>query len=82
MAITKFAFCHGWVLDQNYNEVTCKVRERCLYFDVSFYRNHGHHMDEFEELFPFEPCGWFLERSKQEVAMTKEEDSFIALLHG
>lgn len=72
--MAKFAFCHGWYLDANFCEVTCKRRERCAYYDVDFYRKHGHHLYEFEELFPHEPCEWFMERTtnvkKEEIDKT------------
>ena len=54
-----FAFCHGWYINRDYNEVMCKKRGRCPYYDIDFYRKHGNHLQDFEELFPEEPCKWF-----------------------
>lgn len=65
----KYAFCHGWTVDarKGFNEVTCQCRESCAYYDVNFYRHHLHHLDDFEEMFPFEPCQYFLKKSEREV---------------
>lgn len=56
-----WAFCHGWMVDPiDFTEVTCKNREKCAYYDIDFYRKHGHHLDDFEELFPMKPCQGFV----------------------
>ena len=60
-----YSFCHGWELSERkgFAEVTCRRRESCAYYSVTFYREHGDHLDDFEELFPLEPCPYFTERS-------------------
>ena len=60
--MARYGFCHGWYLDRGFAEVTCKRRETCAYYDVDFYRHHVHHLDDFEEMFPIDPCPWYLER--------------------
>ena len=62
MGSPKWAFCHGWYLDECFCEVTCRRRERCAYYDEDFYMKHKRHLEDFEELFPQEPCSWFVER--------------------
>jgi hypothetical protein len=49
---------------------------------VEFYRHHGHHLEDFDEMFPFEPCQFFLPRgeSRGTVAKEEHEDSFLDLL--
>lgn len=66
----QYSFCHGWMVEKRtFAEVTCKQRERCQYYSEDFYRHHGDHLDDFEEMFPFEPCPYFLER----IGETKKE---------
>ena len=78
----RFAFCHGWTIDKNFSEVTWKRREKCQYYDVDFYRKHVHHLEEFEEMFPSEPCSYFLPRCQTEPKQDAEVDAFLALLKG
>ena len=77
----KYSFCHGWMVrPRDFNEVTCRRRESCRYYDVEFYKKHAHHLDEFEEMFPMEPCQFFLPNYK---SVKKEEgvenNDFFAL---
>ena len=78
-----FAFCHGWELSERkgFAEVTCRRRESCAYYSVTFYREHGDHLDDFEELFPLEPCPYFTERSvaKREEPADGKADFFSFL---
>lgn len=77
MAGTKYGFCHGWMIEPvGHTEVTCKQRERYAYFDVEFYRNHGHHLEDFEEMFPYEPCKFFIPKSVEEKNVKKEDNPF------
>jgi len=78
----KFSFCHGWTVDvrKGFNEVTCRRREHCCYYDADFYRHHGHHLEDFDEMFPFEPCPFFMERGDVVHEQKEDEDSFLALL--
>ena len=80
----KYSFCHGWTVDvrKGFSEVTCRRRESCRYYDVEFYRHHGHHLEDFDEMFPFEPCQFFLPRGESRGTVAKEdhEDSFLDLL--
>lgn len=62
-------------------EVTCKMRERCAYFDIYFYRHHRDHLDEFEEMFPFVPCKFFVEKVSSETKHT-ERDVVVDFLCG
>jgi hypothetical protein len=80
--MAKYSFCRGIFLDANFCEVTCKRRERCAYYDVEFYRKHGHHLDEFEELFPHEPCGWFVEKVADVPQHTEHGNDLFAMLKG
>ena len=71
--MVKYSFCHGWAINPvDFTEVTCRNREKCAYFDVEFYRKHGNHLEEFEELFPFDPCGFFF--PKQEAKNIEKEE--------
>lgn len=77
----KYAFCHGWMIEPfGHTEVTCKKRESCAYFDIDFYSKHKHHLDEFEEMFPFEPCQFFFGKTGAETKSEKREDSFDIFL--
>ena len=80
MAKPLYSYCHGWTIDakKGFCEVTCKRRERCRYFDIDFYRHHGHHLDDFEEMFPMEPCQYFIERegAKREEPADGKADFF------
>lgn len=77
----KYAFCHGWMVSPaDHNEVTCKKRENCVYFDLEFYRKHGHHLDEFDEMFPYEPCQFFFPKKVEEKKAEKEENPFDIFL--
>jgi hypothetical protein len=69
----KYSFCHGWTVDvrKGFSEVTCRRRESCRYYDVDFYRHHGHHLEDFDEMFPFEPCLFF---TKKPESVKKEEE--------
>jgi hypothetical protein len=61
---TKWAFCHGVILSPHgFSESTCKRRERCAYYDEDFYRKHLYHLDEFSEMFPIEPCPYFIAKA-------------------
>lgn len=81
MAGTKFGFCHGWMIEPfGHSEVTCKQRERCAYYDVEFYRKHGNHLEDFEEMFPFEPCKFFFPKKVEEKKAEKEENPFDIFL--
>ncbi len=74
MGNAKFGFCHGWMVSpKDFNEVTCPRRESCAYYDVNFYKHHVHHLDDFEEMFPFEPCQFFVK--KQSVETKEDKDS-------
>ena len=69
--MAQFSFCHGWMVSpKDFNEVTCPRRESCAYYDVLFYRHHGHHLDDFDEMFPFEPCQFYIKK----IGVQKEED--------
>ena len=61
------------VSPKDFNEVTCPRRESCAYYDVNFYRKHVHHLDDFEEMFPFEPCQFFIQ--KQGIQPRENKDS-------
>lgn len=81
--MVKYSFCHGWMVSpRDFNEVTCKRRDSCSYYDADFYGNHLHHLEEFDEMFPFEPCQFFLQRGESRGTVAKEdhEDSFLDLL--
>lgn len=77
-----FAFCHGWTVDERkgFSEVTCRRRESCPYYDVDFYRHHGHHLEDFEELFPSEPCQYFTKPVDETPADTDEVESFLSFI--
>ena len=75
MSNKKFGFCHGWMFSPfGFGEVTCKRRECCRYYDVDFYKNHGNHLDDFEEMFPMEPCPFFLAMEEKRKTETIESD--------
>lgn len=76
-----YSFCHGWTVDERkgFNEVTCKRRESCAYYDVDFYRKHGQHLDDFDEMFPPEPCPYYVDRERP-VAAKEEKADFFAFM--
>ena len=81
--MAKWSFCHGWTVDarKGFCEVTCKRRETCAYYSVDFYRKYGDHLEDFEEMFPMEPCQFFIER--EGVRPEKEEtndDPFLLMI--
>ena len=74
MGNAKFGFCHGWMVSpKDFNEVTCPRRESCAYYDVNFYKHHVHHLEDFDEMFPFVPCQFFVK--KQSVETKEDKDS-------
>lgn len=73
----KYSFCHGWMVrPRDFNEVTCRRRESCRYYDTEFYRKHAHHLDDFDEMFPMEPCQFFIPRGDARVTEEKEDNEF------
>ena len=79
--MAKWSFCHGWTVDasKGFCEVTCKRRETCAYYSVDFYRKYGDHLDDFEEMFPFEPCKFYLAK-EQPAKENEEKPDFFDLL--
>ena len=81
--MAKYGFCHGWSIDPiDHSEVTCKKRDKCAYFDIDFYRHHGDHLEDFEELFPFHPCPLFVLKQgcRIDERHDDDEDPFGGLL--
>lgn len=73
--MSKYGFCHGWMVDPiDHTEVTCKRREKCAYFDIDFYHNHGSHLEDFEELFPFSPCEYFVLKAGCQIREERHDD--------
>lgn len=81
--MAKWSFCHGIMVNPNgFTEVSCRQRERCAYYDVEFYKHHKHHLDDFEEMFPFAPCPHFIARHGAVKEEKSKEQSFVELLKG
>lgn len=79
--MAKWSFCHGWTVDarKGFCEVTCKRRETCAYYSVDFYRKYGDHLDDFEEMFPMEPCEFYTPRAT-ELKQEEEKPSIFDFL--
>lgn len=60
----KFSWCYGVVLDGNFREQTCKLRNRCAYYVEDLFRRFS--FDQLEDDFllnePGRECQYFLER--------------------
>lgn len=69
------------VSPKDFNEVTCPRRESCAYYDVNFYRKHVHHLDDFEEMFPLEPCQFFIQKQGTQPRENKDSgmDFFLGI---
>ena len=80
--MAKWSFCHGWTVDarKGFCEVTCKRRESCAYYDVDFYRKHGNHLDDFEEMFPSEPCQFYIASHTSSVENENTKPDFFSFL--
>lgn len=69
--MAKFSFCRGIILDANFCDTTCRLRESCAYYDVDFYRKHAGHLEDFTELYPIVGCDWFIPNGKEQVETEK-----------
>jgi hypothetical protein len=80
--MVKYGFCHGWMIDAMFNEVTCKRRERCKYYQEDFYRRYGDRLDEFEEMFPDEPCRFFVDREDEAATPLQHSEQIATIFEG
>ena len=80
--MVKYGFCHGWMIDAMFNEVTCKRRERCKYYKEDFYRQYGDRLDEFEEMFPDEPCRFFVGREDEAATPLQHSEQLATIFEG
>lgn len=80
--MVKYGFCHGWMIDAMFNEVTCKRRERCKYYQEDFYRRYGNRLDEFEEMFPDEPCRFFVGREDEAATPLQHSEQLATIFEG
>ena len=70
--MAKFSFCRGIILDANFCDTTCRLRESCAYYDVDFYRKHVEHLEDFTELYPINTCDWFIPKKPEKFEMEME----------
>ena len=80
--MVKYGFCHGWMIDAAFNEVTCRRRERCKYYQEDFYRQYGDRLDEFEEMFPDEPCRFFVGREDEAATPLQHSEQLATTFEG
>lgn len=80
--MVKYGFCHGWTIDSTFNEVTCKRRERCKYYQEDFYRRYGDRLDEFEEMFPDEPCRFFVGKEAETATPLQHSEQLATIFEG
>lgn len=79
--MAKYNFCHGWTISPNgFSESECKRRDNCMYYMEDFYRKHGNHLQDFEEMFPLEPCQFYVERETAKVEKVIDEDDLFSKL--
>lgn len=65
--MARYSYCHGYTVDPNgYAEILCKRRAYCAYYQEDFYVRYRGQLDDFEEMFPFEPCQFFVSNGKQD----------------
>jgi len=80
--MAKYGFCHGWMIDATFNEVTCRRRERCKYYQEDFYRRYGDRLNEFEEMFPDEPCRFFVGREEEAATVLQQREQSATIFEG